>query len=102
MSIPVGTDKDGNEISLDDILGTDTDEIIESIDLKIQVDRLYKAIKNCLSEREQAVIIARYGLMDSDQKPQREIAKELGISRSYVSRIEKKSLEKLRDYLSEH
>ena len=101
MSIPVGTDKDGNEISLDDILGTDTDEIIESIDLKIQVDRLYKAIKNCLSEREQAVIIARYGLMDSDPKPQREIAKELGISRSYVSRIEKKALEKLRDYLSE-
>lgn len=101
MSLPVGTDKDGNEISLDDILGTDTDEIIESIDLKIQVDRLYKAIKNCLSEREQAVIISRYGLMDSDQKPQREIAKDLGISRSYVSRIEKKALEKLRDYLSE-
>lgn len=101
MSLPVGTDKDGNEISLDDILGTDTDEIIESIDFKIQVDRLYKAIKNCLSEREQAVIISRYGLMDSDQKPQREIAKDLGISRSYVSRIEKKALEKLRDYLSE-
>ena len=59
MSIPVGTDKDGNEISLDDILGTDTDEIIESIDLKIQVARLYKAIKTCLSEREEAVIIAR-------------------------------------------
>ena len=98
LSLPIGVDKDGNEISFNDILGTDTDEIIDSIDYKIQVVKLYKAINLILSPREKAVIIARYGLDGFEQKPQREIARELNISRSYVSRIEKKALEKLRDF----
>ena len=96
LSLPIGTDKDGNEISLNDILGTDSDEIVDLISLKIQVGKLYEAIDSCLSSREKKIIIARYGLDGSEPKPQREIAKQLGISRSYVSRIEKKSLEKLK------
>lgn len=100
LSLPIGIDKDGNEISFNDILGTDTDEIVDSIDLKIQISRLREAISSCLSRREQAVITARYGLDDREPRPQREIASCLGISRSYVSRIEKKALEKLRNYLT--
>ncbi len=96
LSLPIGTDKDGNEISLNDILGTDTDEIIDSISLKIQVGKLYQAIDRVLSPREKAVIVARYGLDGNEPQPQREIASSLNISRSYVSRIEKKALEKLK------
>ena len=96
LSLPIGIDKDGNEISFNDILGTDTDEIVDSIDLKIQISRLREAISSCLSHREQAVITARYGLDGREPRPQREIASCLGISRSYVSRIEKNALQKLR------
>lgn len=85
LSLPIGVDKDGNEISFNDILGTDTDEIVDSIDLKIQVGNLRDAIGKALTDREKAVITARYGLDGNESRPQREIAKELGISRSYVS-----------------
>lgn len=102
LSLPIGVDKDGNEISFNDILGTDTDEIIDSIDLKIQVSNLRNALKEALTEREQTVVIARYGLDGSEPKPQREIAMALGISRSYVSRIEKKALDKLKEYLKDY
>ena len=98
LSLPIGIDHDGNEISFNDILGTDTDEIIDSIDYKAQVLSLHEAIKNILTPREQKVIVFRYGLDGNEQKPQREIAKELNISRSYVSRIVKKAQSKLRDY----
>ena len=101
LSLPIGTDKDGNEISFNDILGTDTDEIVEDISLKIQVTKLYRAIAEQLSPREQRVIIQRYGLDGGEARPQREIAKQLDISRSYVSRIEKRALEKLRSGLTE-
>ena len=101
LSLPIGTDKDGNEISFNDILGTDTDEIVEDISLKIQVTKLYRAIAEQLSPREQRVIIQRYGLDGGEARPQRELAKQLGISRSYVSRIEKRALEKLRSGLTE-
>ena len=101
LSLPIGTDRDGNEISFNDILGTDTDEIVEDISLKIQVTKLYRAIAEQLSPREQRVIIQRYGLDGGEARPQREIAKQLGISRSYVSRIEKRALEKLRSGLTE-
>ena len=94
-------DLDGNEISFNDILGTDDDEIIDSISLKIQVVKLYDAIHHVLTPREQQVIIKRYGLDGREPLPQREIAKLLQISRSYVSRIEKKALEKLKDALKD-
>lgn len=101
LSLPIGTDKDGNEISFNDILGTDTDEIVDSINLKIQVGKLYQAVNSVLTSREKIVIISRYGLDGAEPLPQREIAEQLGISRSYVSRIEKRALEKLKDYLGE-
>lgn len=101
LSLPIGVDKDGNEISLNDILGTDPDEIIDAISIKIQVGQLYHAIKDALTERERTVVMWRYGLAGKEPLPQREIAKALGISRSYVSRIEKKALEKLKDFLKE-
>ena len=99
LSLPIGTDKDGNEISFNDILGSDTDEIIDSIDLKIQSGKLYKAVDHVLTPREKRVIVSRYGLDGSDPLPQREIAEKLKISRSYVSRIEKRALEKLKEAL---
>ncbi|MBR5517149.1 MAG: RNA polymerase sporulation sigma factor SigK [Firmicutes bacterium] len=98
LSLPIGIDGDGNEISFNDILGTDTDEIIDAIDYKIQVSKLHDAVKSVLTPREQRVIISRYGLDGNEPKPQREIAKDLDISRSYVSRIEKKALSKLKDH----
>lgn len=99
LNQPIGMDQDGNEISFNDILGTDADEILETISLKIQVSKLYDALDEILTQREKEVIIMRYGLNDSEPLPQREIAAKLDISRSYVSRIEKKALEKLKDHL---
>lgn len=101
ISLPIGTDKDGNEISLNDILGTDPDEIIDSLNLKFQVQTLYQVMNQVLTDREKEIIYQRYGLMKREPKTQREIAKIMGISRSYVSRIEKKALEKLKTALQQ-
>lgn len=101
LSVPIGVDKDGNEISLNDILGTDPDAILDDISLKIQVTKLTAAIDDILTPREKAVVIKRYGIFGHAPKTQREVAKSLGISRSYVSRIEKKALLKLRDALKD-
>ncbi len=100
ISLPIGTDKDGNEISLNDILGTDPDEIIDSLHLQFQIKKLYEIINNALTPREQQIIFLRYGLGNCDRLTQREIADQLNISRSYVSRIEKKALEKLKEKLA--
>lgn len=97
LNEPIGTDKDGNEISFNDILGTDDDFILDDIDAKIQIKRLYCAIDRMLTPREKEVVIKRYGLAGCRRKTQREVAKELGISRSYVSRIEKKAIFKLKE-----
>ena len=93
LNIPIGTDKDGNEINLNDILGTDPNEIVDSIHEKIRIQHMLLAIRNTLTPREQKVLIHRYGLFRTHPKTQRETAALLGISRSYVSRIEKKALE---------
>jgi RNA polymerase sporulation-specific sigma factor len=92
---PIGVDKEGNEISLMDVLSSDDDSIIEIVEQKIQVKKLYSKINTCLSQREKSVVEMRYGLLEGKPRTQREIAKILGISRSYVSRIEKKALKKL-------
>lgn len=97
INLPIGKDKDGNEISLNEILGTDSDDIINRIDRKIHIQNMINTISDILSDREKKVLIYRYGLSGFDSLTQREIAKILGISRSYVSRIEKKAVEKLRD-----
>lgn len=92
---PIGTDKEGNEITLIDILGTDGDDVVEKVQLKIEKSKIYRNL-DILDEREQEVIRGRFGLDGGgEERTQREIAKELGISRSYVSRIEKRALMKL-------
>lgn len=96
LSDPIGTDKEGNEINLNDIIGTDPDEILDDISLKIQAAKLLEAIDSVLTDREKTVVIKRYGISGEEPLPQREVAKELNISRSYVSRIEKKALSKLK------
>ena len=101
LDLPLGTDQDGNEISFNDILGTDPDEVLDIISLKIQVGKLYQAMNQVLSDREKQVIVRRYGLDGRDSLPQREIASRLNISRSYVSRIEKKALDKLKEALKD-
>ena len=92
---PIGIDKEGNERSLMDILSSDKDSIAEIVENKIQVKKLYSKINTTLQEREKVIIEMRYGLIDGKAKTQREIAGILGISRSYVSRIEKRALKKL-------
>ena len=91
---PIDTDKDGNQLTLMDIIAVDGD-IGEEVDLMLNSQRLYKALE-LLDERERTIIILRYGLFGRQPLTQREAASLLGISRSYVSRIEKKAIEKLR------
>ncbi len=90
---PIGYDKEGNEISLIDVLTTDN-EIVEFVETKLQEEKIRGKI-DILTKRERQVIEMRYGLFDGLKETQREIAKKLGISRSYVSRIEKRALKKL-------
>jgi len=92
---PIGIDKEGNEISLIDVLGTEPDAVTDEITQKFQQEKLYEKIKTTLKSRERKVIELRYGLFNGVTKTQREIAKLLGISRSYVSRIEKRAIKKL-------
>jgi RNA polymerase sporulation-specific sigma factor len=92
---PIGTDKEGNEITLIDILGSEADDVIKEIDLKIEKSKIYRNL-DILDDREKEVVVGRFGLdKGGEERTQWEIAKELGISRSYVSRIEKSALMKL-------
>ena len=92
---PIGVDKEGNEITLIDILGTDPDSVTDLVEMKLQTGKMYKYMKKVLKKREQIVLEMRYGLTCGKAKTQREIAQILGISRSYVSRIEKRAILKL-------
>lgn len=92
---PIGVDKEGNEISLMDVLGTDNDTVVDEVESKIQTKKLYNKMASTLKGREKLVLELRYGLISGKSKTQREIAQLLGISRSYVSRIEKRALRKL-------
>ncbi|MBO8177592.1 RNA polymerase sporulation sigma factor SigK [Aeribacillus pallidus] len=91
---PIGQDKEGNEISLIDVLKSDSEDVIDTIQLNMELEKMKEYI-DVLDEREKEVIIGRFGLDLQKEKTQREIAKELGISRSYVSRIEKRALMKM-------
>ncbi len=93
---PIETDKDGNTLTLMDTMAVD-DNIIDSIDVRIKSEKLYRYIQQVLEPREKVIVCLRYGLKGDKPLPQREVAKRLGISRSYVSRIEKRALEKLRE-----
>ena len=92
---PVDTDKDGNALTLIDVMA-DSSNIDDDVDLLIRSEQLYKYIKKALSPREVEIITHRYGLFGNEPLTQREVAKRLNISRSYVSRIEKKALETLK------
>jgi len=92
---PIGIDREGNEICLIYIIGSDSDSVIDEVELKIQVKKLYNRMKHVLKKREKLVLELRYGLLNGTIRTQREIANMLGISRSYVSRIEKKAIKKL-------
>ncbi len=91
---PIGQDKEGNEISLIDILEAENENIIEFVQLNMEIDKMQEFFR-VLDDREKEVIIYRYGLHEKDEMTQREIAKKLNISRSYVSRIEKRALMKV-------
>ncbi len=91
---PIGYDKEGNEMTLVDLLGTEADEIVNQVDFSWEREKVYQNLPH-LQSREREVICKRFGIPDGEEKTQREIASELGISRSYVSRIERKALTKL-------
>ena len=99
LSDPVGTDKDGNELTLMDLLFEKEDCVFEAVERSIQREKLLEYIKELLSEREYAIICLRYALKGGIPLPQREVANVLKISRSYISRIEKRAIEKLRSHL---
>lgn len=93
---PLGTDKEGNEIKLLDITVSEQVDVVEQMSTREDVSKLMALVDKVLEEREKEIIIMRYGLLTGEEITQREIGKKLGISRSYVSRIEKKALNKLR------
>ena len=97
MSEPIGSDKEGNEIHLIDIMESENVDVIEQMTLREDICKLYIFMKQVLSKREQEILILRYGLFKEQEQTQREIAEKLQISRSYVSRIEKKALKKLKE-----
>ncbi len=99
LSEPIGTDKDGNCIELREVLGCDADALHDEAELNIAAGQLYTAMGGALSRRERTIVELRYGLCGAKPMAQREVAEILGISRSYVSRLEKKALIHLRTAL---
>lgn len=95
---PIGSDKEGNEITLLDILGTEADLVVDRVEQRIESERLRDTLGR-LSRREKKILELRYGLLDGVRQTQREISKSLGISRSYVSRIEKRAISKLQEQM---
>ena len=93
---PIGVDKDGETVSRIDVLEAEGEEVLDTIILNQEIEELYRAYETCLKETEKTVVRRRYGLFGGKEQTQREIAAGLGISRSYVSRIEKRALDKMR------
>ena len=93
---PIGQDKEGNEIHLVDIIEQQQPDIIESMELSGNIRKLFSLLNETLTEREREILVMRYGLNGMPEATQSQIGEQLGISRSYVSRIEKKALQKLR------
>ncbi len=100
LTDPVGTDKDGNELTLIDLLSEKEDSVFSQVEKSIQREKFVAVLKKILNDREYSIISMRYGLEDGAALPQREVAKKLGISRSYISRIEKRAIEKARESLN--
>ena len=96
---PLGTDKEGNELTLMDLLCDEEDTVISSVEAKLLKNRLLELVKEVLDEREHEIIMLRYGLNDDETLTQKEVAKKFNISRSYVSRIEKRALAKIKEHI---
>ncbi|MBE3577089.1 MAG: RNA polymerase sporulation sigma factor SigK [Limnochordales bacterium] len=94
LSEPIGADREGNEVTLMDVLGTDGTEVYDQVENRVERQQLREKLET-LTRRERLVLELRYGLKDGIERTQREIARFLGVSRSYVSRIEKRALHKL-------
>ncbi len=99
LTDPVGTDKDGNELTLMDLLSEKEENVFSQVEKSIQREKFVAKLKDFLNIREFTILSMRYGLEDGVAMPQREVAKKLGISRSYISRIEKRAIEKARENL---
>ncbi len=99
LSDPVGTDKDGNELTLMDLLFEKEDDVFEKVEKSVQREKLLAQIEKILSDREYKVLCLRYALKGGIPLPQREVATVMKISRSYISRIEKRAVERLRKHL---
>ena len=97
----IGSDKDGNSMTLADVLIPDDADVYDTVQSKLDANRLYRAMEKVLTETERSIIIRRYGLGNTRRQTQKEIADSLGISRSYVSRIEKRCLKALIDEMRE-
>lgn len=95
---PIGTDREGNEIQLFDVIETEGEDVHSKVELKEDIRMLYQRVEKELTPRERTVLKLRYGLYHEEEYTQKEIARRLGISRSYVSRIEKGAIAKLRGY----
>lgn len=101
MQDPVGKDSEGREISLIDKLKNDEESVFDEVETKIQIRTLYEKMKQVLKTRERKILELRYGLCDTAALTQKEIAQMMNISRSYVSRIEKRAIKKLSDSFNE-
>ncbi len=99
---PIGQDGEGNTLTLMDVLTYEEEDVLDRLDQRMKYSRVRKCMGKVLDEREKTVIEMRYGLRDGEEHTQKETAKVLGVSRSYVSRIEKKALEKLKKELSNY
>ena len=99
---PIGTDKEGNEISFIDVVEDTVDDVLDQMMLDERIRKMYVAISEVLTTRERESIYKRYGLFGCKEVTQREIGRRFGISRSYVSRIEKRALMKLRKFIEEN
>ncbi len=99
LSDPVGFDKDGNELTIMDVVA-EKESVFAKVEQSVQREKFVKLLKDILNMREYTIITLRYGLEDGVPLPQREVAKRLGISRSYISRIEKRAIEKARRHLN--
>ena len=101
LNDPIGADSDGNEVRLMDLLDAGDEGVDEKVERRVEARRALEALEGRLEPREKQVILLRYALADGVQRPQHDVGKILGISRSYVSRIEKQALEKIRRAMEE-
>ena len=101
LNEPIGKDKDGNIVTLQEVIENDERNIEDTVDTKIKIKKMYEKIKEVLKDREKSIIEFRFGLDGNKPKTQKQIAKEMGISRSYVSRIESKAINKLAKEIKE-